>query len=73
MEEYSRILIEEYCMNHDTAKSRRLKKLVDMSYDYIMGGTDSDAYFLEKLILNEKDPVFKKALEDLDECLFGMW
>lgn len=73
MEECSRILIEEYCENHDTAKSRRLKKLVDMSYDYIMGGTDSDAYFLEKLILNEKDPVFKKALEDLDECLFGMW
>ena len=36
MEECSRILIEEYCENHDTAKSRRLKKLVDMSYDYIM-------------------------------------
>ena len=27
MEEYSRILIEEYCMNHTSAKSIRLQKL----------------------------------------------
>ena len=28
MQEYSRILIEEYCMTHNSAKSRRLQKLV---------------------------------------------
>ena len=33
MQEYSRILIEDYCMSHDSAKSRRLEKLVKMSYD----------------------------------------
>ena len=49
MDEYSRIMIEEYCETHDTAKSRRLKKLVEMSYDLSAVGTDSDAYFLEKL------------------------
>lgn len=27
MDEYSRILIEEYCMNHNSEKSRRLFKL----------------------------------------------
>ena len=33
MQEYSRILIEDYYMSHDSAKSRRLEKLVKMSYD----------------------------------------
>ena len=73
MDEYSRIMIEEYCETHDTAKSRRLKKLVEMSYDLTTGGTDSDAYFLEKLIAQEKNPELKAALEELDEYLFGMW
>ena len=33
MDEYSRILIEEYCRNNDTAKSKRLYRLVRKSYD----------------------------------------
>ena len=33
MHEYSRILIEEYCRNHKTAKSKRHSVLVEMSYD----------------------------------------
>ena len=33
MQEYSRIPIERYCMEHNSAKSRRLQKLVEMSYD----------------------------------------
>lgn len=33
IQEYSRILIERYCMEHNSAKSRRLRKLVEMSYD----------------------------------------
>lgn len=59
MNEYSRILIEEYCNMHNTAKSRRLQKLVDMSYDFSSVGTDSDALFLEKAIEKETDPELK--------------
>lgn len=33
MQKYSRILIERYCMEHNSAKSRRLQKLVEMSYN----------------------------------------
>ena len=43
MDEYSRILIEEYCMQSDSAKSRRLVKLVRKSYDINAEYTDSDA------------------------------
>lgn len=56
MEEYSRILIEEYCRAHNSAKSRRIDKLVKMSYDMDAFGTDSDAHFLEKMIIQEKNP-----------------
>ncbi len=70
MQEYSRILIEDYCMSHDSAKSRRLEKLVKMSYDMYAEGTDSDAVFLEKAINQEKNLELKKALEDLDNFLF---
>lgn len=65
--------IEEYCETHDTAKSGRFKKLVEISYDLTTCGTDSDAYFLEKLITQEKNPEFKATLEELDEYLLGVW
>ena len=71
MEELSRIIIEEYYMNHNSAKSRRLQELVDMSYDLWAEGTDEDAVYLERTISREKDPELKRALEDLDEFLFG--
>jgi hypothetical protein len=71
MEELSRILIEEYCWSHDTAKSRRLHKLVRLSYDITSEGTDADAIFLERAIQCEKDPELRRALEDLDEFLLG--
>lgn len=70
MQEYSRILIEDYYMSHDSAKSRRLEKLVKMSYDMYAEGRDSDAVFLEKAINQEKNLELKKALEDLDNFLF---
>ena len=70
MQEYSRILIEDYCMSHDSAKSRRLEKLVKMSYDMYAESTDSDAVFLEKAINQEKNLELKKALEDLNDFLF---
>ena len=71
MSEYSRILIEEYCMNHNSAKSRRLEKLVEMSYDLFAEDTDDDALFLEKAIRQEKDEELRQALQDLNEFLFG--
>lgn len=71
MQEYSRILIERYCMEHNSAKSRRLRKLVEMSYDLSAVGTDSDAIFLEKVTEQEKDSELKEAFEDLDDYLFN--
>lgn len=71
MQEYSRILIEDYCMKHDSAKSRRLERLVKMSYNMYSDGTDEDAIFLSKTIRQERNPELKKALKDLDDFLFG--
>ena len=71
MQEYSRILIEEYCLKHNSAKSRRLRKLVEMSYDLAAEGTDADSIFLKRAIEQEKDPALKEALQDLDNFLFG--
>ena len=71
MQEYSRILIEDYCMEHSSAKSKRLQKLVELSYDISAEGTESDSIFLESAIEQEKDPALKDALQDLDEFLFG--
>ncbi len=71
MQEYSRILIEEYCMGHNSAKSKRLQKLVELSYDLAAEGTEADSLFLERAIEQEKDPALKEALQDLDEFLFG--
>ena len=71
MNEYSRIVIENYCMTHKSAKSRRLQALVELSYDLDAEGTDNDAIYLERAISQEKDPELRKALEDLDDFLFG--
>lgn len=70
MEEYSRILIEEYCQHHNSKKSRWLAYLVDMSYDVACEPDDDDAIFLESAISREKDPELKEALQDLDRFLF---
>ena len=71
MNEYSRIVIEDYCMTHNSAKSRRLQALVELSYDPAAEGTDNDAIYLERAISREMDPELRKALEDLDDFLFG--
>ena len=57
-------------MNHNSVKSRRLAKLVKMSYDLQAEVTDDDVIFLEKTKENEKQPELKEALEDLEEFLF---
>ncbi len=70
MEEISRIIIEEYCRNHNSKKSRQMARLVEMSYDLYCEGTDADAIILEELIENEKDEELKEALIDLDHFIF---
>ena len=57
-------------MTHKSAKSRRLAKLVEMSYDMGCMPTDSDALFLERCIEDEADPELQGALMDLDDFLF---
>ena len=71
MQEISRIRIEEYCSTHNSAKSRRLQELVEMSYDVSAEGTDDDAIFLERAIRREKNEELREALQDLDDFLFG--
>ena len=71
MEEYSRILIEQYCWNHNSAKGRRLEKLVRKSYDMNAEYTDDDGIFMEKVIAQEKDERLQEALQDLEDFMFG--
>ena len=71
MEELSRIIIEEYCRKHNSAKSRRLARLVRMSYDLSAEFDDDDAIFLDKAIQSEKNDELREALEDLDDFMFG--
>jgi hypothetical protein len=70
MNEYSRILIEEYCISHNSKKSRHLWELLDLSYSLEREPTDDDAIFLEKVIQSERNSELKEALKDLDEHLF---
>ena len=70
MNEYSRILIEQYCMEYNSRKGRRLARLVDMSYNIEAVASDSDAIFLEAVIEQEQNPELKAALQDLSDFLF---
>lgn len=71
MDEYSRIVIEEYCLSHNSKKSKRLNELLDMSYDMTSQPSDNEAIFLDKAIRSEKNAELKEALQDLDDFLFG--
>ena len=71
MREYARIIIEDYYRTHNSVKSKRLNKLVEMSYDMGAMISDGDALFLEKVIDQEKDLELKEALQELDEFLCG--
>ena len=72
MEEYSRILIEQYCMTHtSTKKSKFLQELVELSYDVECEPEEKVALQLEAYINQEKDEELREALEDLDAFLFG--
>ena len=71
MDEFSRMLIEEYCMKHSSKKSLRLRELINLSYDMEAEPTDDDAVFLENTIRSEKNIEFKDALQELDDFLFA--
>lgn len=72
MREYSRILIEQYCMTHrKTKKSKFLWDLVDLSYNMEREPEEWEALQLERYINQERNPELREALEDLDEFLFG--
>ena len=71
MEEYSRMVIEEYCRTHrKTKKSAFLWDLVELSYTMECEPEDWEGIQLERYISREKEPELKAALQDLDEFLF---
>lgn len=72
MQEYSRIIIEEYCRTHrKTKKAAFLWDLLDLSYTMECEPEEWEMIELEKLISREKNPELKEALEDMDEFFCG--
>ena len=72
MPEYSRILIEEYCMSHlKTNKTKFLWDMVQKSYDIEYEPEDCEILYLEQLISRERNPELKEALQDLDDFMCG--
>ena len=71
MEEYSRIVIKEYCRTHrNTKKSAFLWDLVELSYTMECVPEDWEGVQLDRYISREKNPELKAALQDLNEFLF---
>lgn len=68
MREYSRIVIEQYCLTHrKTKKSAFLWDLLELSYSMECEPEDWEMMELSRLIAREKNPKLKEALEDMDE------
>ena len=72
MPEYSRILIEEYCMSHSkTKKATFLWDMVQKSYGIAYEPEDCELLYLEELISRERNQELKTALQDLDDFMCG--
>lgn len=72
MQEYSRILIGEYCMSHSkTKKATFLWDMVQKSYDIAYEPEDCEILYLEELISRERNQELKTALQDLDNFMCG--
>ena len=57
MDEYSRIVIEKYCMTHrKTKKSKFLWDLLELSYNLECEPEEWEALQLERYINQEKNP-----------------
>ena len=72
MEEYSRIIIEEYCINHPkTKKAEFLWEMVRLSYDVACEPESWQLMKLSQLLSRERNPELRQALEDLDAFMNG--
>ena len=72
MDEYSRIIIEEYCMNHPkTKKADFLWEMVHMSYDVACEPDPWQLMHLSQLLSRERNPELREALEGLDEWILN--
>lgn len=70
MPEYSRMLIEQYCMEHfQTKKTKFLRDMVRKSYDIEYEPEDYEPLYLEQLISIKRNPELKEALQDLDDLM----
>lgn len=68
MDEYSRIIIENYCLTHASAKSKFLNKMVKMSYTAKIP-SDADMIRLSRYIEQEEDEELLESLKELDDFL----
>ena len=73
MEEYSRIVIENYCEKYKSdPRFQRLAKIVARSYKIdSLYKSDEEANFVVDLIEHCADEELTKALIDLDEFMVG--
>ena len=72
MDEYSRIIIEEYCMKKQkTKKADFLWEMVHLSYDVACEPAPWQLMQLSQLISRERNPELREALEGLDEFMNG--
>ena len=70
MQEYSRIILEEYSRTHKSVRSRRIAELVELSYDVNSYASETDEIFLEKAIRQERNEECREALIELEDFLF---
>ena len=75
MDEYSRIIIEDYCVKYKTdPRFQKLSKLVKRSYKLDAEYTsDAEANFVFDFIEHCADEELRKALIDLDEFMIGYY
>lgn len=70
MDEYSRIVIEKYCMDYPTTKKADfLWDMVHMSYDLACEPEPWQLMHLSKLISRERNLELREVLEDLDDFM----
>ncbi len=67
MDEYLRIVIEQYCYGKKSMKARFLASIVEWSYDLSYQLSDEDYMYLEELIEKERNKELKEAMKDLLE------
>ena len=69
MDEFSKIIILEYCNNHKSMKSKFFYYLLKCSEDLAFCPSDEDVILLEKYIDKETDEELRDSLEELLDFL----